>query len=135
MFVFDVKDFRQLTEFAVQVTEESALAVLTEAGVDLSGALELRVRVKDMDERRITSRSEPLDKAGSTFRINLYVMPGTDKLSPRALKTLNRAFRHECKHIAQFRANGPVEDKDTAIAHEKEAWAFEREAVKNAVSV
>lgn len=135
MLVLSVKDFRKLTAFPVVVTEADVVAVLEEAGVNLSSPLELRVRIKDMDARRITAKSEPLDKAGSTFRLNLYVMPGAEALSERGRKVLNRSFRHEVKHMAQFRANGPVEmTEDQILAWEKEAWVFEREGEANALA-
>ena len=130
MFLFDVKDFRRYSTYAVPVTEETMVAALEEAGVKFDQPLAIRFRVKDLDIRNLGVKVEMLDALALEFRINLYVPGLADGAEPASqgtyekyLRTMNSLLRHQLSHIAHARTEGGTGDQtpETLEAWEKEA--------------
>ena len=124
MLILDVKDFRKFSTCPVQITEEQVAAVLQEAGAGLESLpLCLRLRIKDMDMRRIPAKADLLDTVGSEFRLNLYFPPW--ELDEEDWNYINSGARHLIKHLAQIRVNGgPISmDKAEALCEQAEVFA------------
>ncbi len=128
MFVLDVQDFRKGSSCEVSLVEAQVASALTDAGIDFNEKpLELRVRVKDMDHRRLMVKSEPIDSDGLVFRLNVYVMPGVSEVSEKVLAKFNRRIRHELKHMAQYREAGGITTVEEAVGREHAAYVYEQE--------
>lgn len=140
MFIFDLKDFRKGSSFAVPVTEERMLEALDEAGVTFDTPLSIRLRIKDMDTRMIVVKADLVDKVGDEIRLNIYVPPVGDEapsqeLADPYLMALNGQIRHQLAHIRQARTEGGMEEQtqETLDAWETEANMLTLEGKVNLV--
>ena len=115
MFVFDLKDFREASDFPIDVAEDRVLAALEEAGAEFKTPLAIRFRIKDMDARLLRVKADLVDNVGDEFRVNIYVPPTSVK-PPKAVwemycEAVNAQLRHQFAHIVQARRAGGLVDQ------------------------
>lgn len=128
MFLFDLKDHRKGSNYLVEVSEESVLAALEEAGVEFKTPLSVRFRIRDMDRRMIVVNSDLVDNLGDEWRLKIYVPPyGMDAENLPDMEQLrlviNAQLRHHFAHIVQARQKNGLSEKTP-----EEMEAYEAEA-------
>jgi hypothetical protein len=124
----ETKDFRQMSDYPVEITEGAVTAMLEECGVDfLTAPFHMRLRIKDLLPWRVGCRFDVVDhKHYDEFRLNVYLPAwGADE---EYLTLLNGRARHLMTHMAQFRAyyaiNGHnLTDSDAAMIDAMETEA------------
>lgn len=133
MFVLDVKDFRNLSDYEIPTNSEIFEEALIEAGVSFEHSpLSLKVRIKDMDARRIMVKAECLHESATAYRMNFYFpailrSPFLENSADLFVSMMNAEARHLFCHIAQQRyaqQEGIEVTLEDQIAFEGEALDF-----------
>lgn len=120
MFLMDVRDFRQQSDYEVVAPEEAVYALLQAAGEKFDSPLSVKVRVKDLDARWMVAKAEFVG-AGcrDSVRVNLY-LPACDKPPIKYMDHMNRELCHLFKHITQVRLGREEELFDLLEAEAEE---------------